>query len=30
MSELVERFRRGPTREALGGAIEKRLATLLD
>jgi Fe-S cluster assembly protein SufD len=30
MAELVERFEQGPTREALGSAIEKRLITLLD
>jgi Fe-S cluster assembly protein SufD len=30
MAELVERFEEGPTRDALGAAIERRLATLLD
>ena len=30
MAELVERFEEGPTRAALGSAIEKRLITLLD
>ena len=30
MAELVERFEEGPMREALAGALEKRLATLLD
>jgi Fe-S cluster assembly protein SufD len=30
MAELVERFEEGPMREALGTALERRLATLLD
>jgi len=30
MAELVERFEEGPMREALGAALERRLATLLD
>jgi Fe-S cluster assembly protein SufD len=30
MAELVERFEQGPMREALGSALERRLATLLD
>jgi Fe-S cluster assembly protein SufD len=30
MAELVERFEDGPMREALGTALERRLATLLD
>jgi len=30
MAELVERFEQGPMREALGTALDRRLATLLD
>jgi Fe-S cluster assembly protein SufD len=30
MAELVERFEEGPIREALGSALERRLAVLLD
>jgi Fe-S cluster assembly protein SufD len=30
MAELVERFEEGPMRVALGTALERRLATLLD
>ena len=30
MSELVERFEAGPTREAMSGALERRLSILLD
>jgi Fe-S cluster assembly protein SufD len=30
MAELIERFEEGPIREALGGALERRLAVLLD
>ena len=30
MQELVERFEEGPIREALGGALERRLGVLLD
>jgi len=30
MAELVERFEEGPTREVLAGALERRLATVLD
>ena len=30
MAELVERFEEGPMREALGTALDRRLATLLD
>ena len=30
MAELVERFEEGPMREALAGALERRLAALLD
>jgi len=29
MQELVERFEQGPVREAVGGALERRLATVL-
>jgi Fe-S cluster assembly protein SufD len=30
MAELVERFEEGPIREAMAGALERRLAVLLD
>ena len=30
MAELVERFEEGPVRDALAGALERRLATVLD
>ena len=30
MAELIERFERGPIREAMAGALERRLAVLLD
>jgi Fe-S cluster assembly protein SufD len=30
MAELVERFEEGPTREVLAGALERRLAAVLD
>ena len=30
MAELVERFEEGPIREALGGALERRLGAVLD
>ena len=29
LAELVERFEEGPVREALAGALERRLATVL-
>ena len=30
MAELVERFEEGPIREAMAGALERRLSVLLD
>ena len=30
MAELVARFEEGPIREAMAGALERRLAVLLD
>jgi Fe-S cluster assembly protein SufD len=30
MAELVERFEEGPIREALAGALERRLSRVLD
>jgi Fe-S cluster assembly protein SufD len=30
MAELIERFEAGPIREAMAGAIERRLSVLLD
>ena len=30
MAELVERFEEGPIREAMAGALERRLAAVLD
>jgi Fe-S cluster assembly protein SufD len=30
MAELIERFEEGPIREAMAGAIERRLHVLLD
>jgi Fe-S cluster assembly protein SufD len=30
MAELIERFEEGPVREVLAGALERRLATVLD
>jgi len=30
MAELIERFEPGPVREVLAGALDRRLATLLD
>ena len=30
MAELVERFEEGPIREALAGALERRLSAVLD
>jgi hypothetical protein len=30
MAELIERFEEGPVREVLAGALERRLAAVLD
>jgi len=30
MAELVQRFEEGPIREAMSGALERRLSVLLD
>jgi len=30
MQELVERFEEGPLREAMSGALERRLSQILD
>ena len=30
MAELVERFEEGPIREAMSGALERRLSRILD